>query len=567
MPHIVIVGGGIAGLAAAWKCAREASGTSAGSPEDPLRITLLEAAPRFGGKIATERAGGFLIEGGADSFAGRKPRGVGLVRELGLEDRLIPTGSGAPDRPTGRDRGGVFLAMGGRLVALPAGLSLVVPTRAGPLARSPLLSARGKLRVGMDLVMPRRGGGRFGRRGDRWGERAGARWFGRRRGRWGERAGARWFGRRRGRPLRLDGGAGALQGEGAELPDESVAEFVRRRFGAEYLERIAGPLLGGIHSTDPEVLSMEAAFPHLSALERRHRSLLLGVRRGNGSRPPSPEQPPRSRPGDSAAARVSLSGGMGELVEVLVDRLRDAGVDLRSSTPVAGLELASASGSEADLWTVHPAGAPALSADALVLATPASVTAELLEALDPHLSAPLRAIPQISTATVSLGFPASVAEAVAGGLRGMGFLVPRSEGRLVSACTFSSLKFPGRAPDGQVLLRAFVGGAGNWEAGGRPDSGDDDALIDLVRSELAQMLGAESLLDREPVVARVHRFVEANPQYRVGHPGRVRELEGSLPGGLALAGCAYHGLGIPDCIASGERAAATALSSCRAPRR
>lgn len=516
MPHIVIVGGGIAGLAAAWTCVREGLAPQAPAPRDPLRVTLVEATPRFGGKIATERTGGFLIEGGADSFAGRKPRGVGLVRELGLEGSLIPTGSGRPrgtERPERPGRGGVYLATGGRLVPLPDGLSLVVPTRAGPLLRSPLLSARGKLRVGLDLVLPRR------------------------------------------------------RSHSGSAPDESVADFVRRRFGGEYLERIAGPLLGGIHSTDPEVLSIAAAFPHLAAIERRHRSLLLGVRRGNGERSRTPAGPRRSRSDDTAAARVSLAGGMGELVDALVVRLKEAGADLRPSTPVAGLEAGPAGHAP---WTVHLDGAPSLHADALMLATPPPVTADLLDALDPRLAAPLRSVPQVSTATVSLGLPLPAGSGATGGLRGMGFLVPRSEGRLVSACTFSSLKFPGRAPDGHLLLRAFVGGAGNWQPAVPPGRGDDDSLIALVRAELAELLGLErglvDALRAEPVVARVHRFVEANPQYRVGHPERIRALEAALPRGLVLAGCAYHGIGIPDCIASGERAARAVLDSCRDPR-
>jgi len=168
MPHIVVVGGGVAGLAAARRLTRDGAGALSVGPGGPgrVRVTLVEASPRFGGKIVTERVDGFLIEGGADSFAARKPRGVGLVRELGLGGRLIPTGSG---ESAGSSRpGGVYLAVDGGLVALPAGLSLVVPTRLGPVFRSPLLSVRGKLRVLLDLVLPRRGAG-GGRR------RAGAR--------------------------------------------------------------------------------------------------------------------------------------------------------------------------------------------------------------------------------------------------------------------------------------------------------------------------------------------------------------------------------------------------------
>jgi len=563
MPHIVVVGGGVAGLAAAWRLTRDSAGARSVGPGGPgrVRVTLVEASPRFGGKIVTEHLKGFLIEGGADSFAARKPRGVGLVRELGLEERLIPTGS---NRPGG---GRVYVALGGRLVALPVGLSLVVPTRLGPVFRSPLLSLRGKLRVLLDLVLPRRReGGRGGRHGGR-------------EGRW---AGAHHFGRHGDRPLRSGRSAGSVGepatewsagsgeggrplrgGESAALSDESVAAFVRRRFGGEYLARVAGPLLGGIHSTDPEELSIEAAFPHLAALESRHRSLLLGVRQLNGS------GPPRATARDTAAARVSLAGGMGELVDALVEGLRAAGVEMLPGCSASRLEPGSGTG-----WTVHLADGRSIEADAVVLATPPPVAAGLLEGLAGQggpgalsgLASTLREIPQVSTATVSLGLPRS---ALGRELRGMGFLVPRSEGGLVSACTFSSLKFPGRAPEGHVLLRAFVGGSGGF----RPEALDDDALTERVRAELAEILDLAPGVgpqparipgrgrSAEPVVTRVHRFVEANPQYRVGHAERVRVLEAALPPGLVLAGCGYHGLGIPDCIASGERAARAALQA------
>ncbi len=528
MPHIVVVGGGIAGLAAAWRLARDCP-DGAGSRGGPrpgvsepgasaLEVTLVEGAPRFGGKIVTERIGGFLIDGGADSFASRKPRGVGLVRELGLGDSLIPTGAASPDDTGSRsgvsrgDRGGasVYVVRGGRLVPLPAGLSLVVPTRAGPLARSPLLSLRGKLRVGLDLVLPGRG------------------------------------------PV-------SFSGEGA---DESVASLIRRRFGAEYLERLAGPLLAGIHSTDPEELSVAAAFPHLARMEERHRSLLLAVRR-HGYRPaarsvgsagsvgpPGGDRDPGGGPPapDTAAARVSLAGGMGELIDALVAALERAGVALRSGRGVQALEPRPGGG-----WTVRLEEGDALGADAVVLAAPPAAVAALVGTLDPRLAAGLSAIPHVSSATVSLGYPR---DAFPRPLRGMGFLVPRGEPCRVSACTFASEKFPGRAPEGHVLLRAFVGGG---FAGGAAEPGGlaDDELKALVHDELARLLGVTAA----PVAARVHRFQAANPQYRVGHLERVDALERTTPPGLFLAGCAYRGLGVPDCIASGERAARLALEA------
>ena len=408
----------------------------------------------------------------------------------------------------------VHVLRDGRLVPLPAGLSLVVPTRLGPLVRSPLLSARGKLRVGLDLVLPARGS----------------------------------------RP-------GGADGDGRDAaPDESVADLVRRRFGTEYLDRLAGPLLAGIHSTDPEELSLAAAFPHLAAMERRHRSLLLAVRKNGGRPRPADDKPPAP---DTAAARLSLLGGMGELVDALVDGLGRAGVALHRGRGVLALERRPGGG-----WTLRLEGGGALGADAVVLAAPPAAVAALVSDLEPRLTAGLRAIPHVSSATVSLGYPRA---AVGGPLRGMGFLVPRGEACRVSACTFASEKFPGRAPEGHVLLRAFVGGgfAGGARAEGvreasaeeaegpDPTARTDDGLKALVHDELARLLGVTA----EPVMARVHHFEAANPQYRVGHLERVGELERITPPGLALAGCAYRGLGVPDCIASGERAALLALEA------
>ena len=480
-----------------------------------VSVTVVEASPRFGGKIVTERVGGFLVDGGADSFASRKPRGVGLVRELGLGDRLIPTGSGEPPGAPAP----VHVLRGGRLVPLPAGLSLVVPTRLGPLVRSPLLSLRGKLRVGLDLVLPG--------------------------------------------PSPIADGIGR---GGEPRGDESVADLVRRRFGAEYLERLAGPLLAGIHSTDPEELSVAAAFPHLAAMERRHRSLLLAVR-GNGGRRPARGAGPSGEAGraptpDTAAARVSLRGGMGELVDALVEALRGLsglapeGVSLRSGRGVLALEPRPGGG-----WTLRLDGGEALGADAVVLAAPPAVVASLVRDLDPGVAASLLAIPHVSSATVSLGYPRA---AVTRPLRGMGFLVPRGEACRISACTFSSEKFPGRAPADHVLVRAFVGGAFATDGadsaerrGAEPTGLTDAELTALVHGELARLLG----LTAGPVMARVHRFRAANPQYRIGHLERVAELDRRTPPGLVLAGCAYHGLGVPDCVASGERAARRALEA------
>ena len=474
MTRIAVVGGGIAGLAAAHRLVelrdREATVRA------PLEIVVQEASPRPGGKIATERLDGFLVEAGADSFSTRRADALELVEALGLGSEILAL--------RGRGTGGrVLVLQNGRLEELPGGLQLVVPTDLGEILRSRLLSAPAKARVALELLRP---------------------------------------------PER---GAGA--GE-----DQATAPFLRRHFGAEYVERVAAPLLAGIHATDAERLSLAAAFPGLAGIARRHGSLIRAARR---------------HPGGGGPNRVGLAGGIGSLVDALVRRLEAAGVELASARRVMRLEPAGLG------FTLTLAGGGSLAADAVVLALPHGAAAKLLEPLadlGAGAAAALRAIPAASTATVSLGFRR---EDVRHPLDALGLLVPAREGRPLGACTFASTKFPGRAPAGAVLVRAYLGVG---TAGGGELPRDDDALTDLALAELEGVLGLAS----PPLLARVHRFPHGNPQYLVGHHERIAAVEAALPPGLALAGCAYHGLGIPDCIASGRRAAEQAAEVATARR-
>lgn len=477
MARIAVVGGGIAGLAAAHRIVELRDRELAAGAT--LEVVVLEASARWGGKIATERIDGFLVEAGADSFSTRRADALELVETLGLGPELLAVhGKGAGGR--------VLVLQGGRLEELPGGLQLVVPTDLREIFRSRLLSAPAKARVALELLRPPLGG------------------------------------RRSGAPAEQD---------------QATAPFLRRHFGAEYVERVAGPLLAGIHATAAERLSLAAAFPGLAAVARRHGSLIRAARRTVRGGGPT---------------RVSLAGGIGSLVDALVRRLEAAGVEIATGRRVVGLETADASlGSGVGL---RLAGGASLAADAVILATPPGATASLLEPLEPFGSgaaAALRAIPSTSTATVSLGFRR---EDVRHPLDALGLLVPAGEGRALGACTFASTKFPGRAPAGTVLVRAYLG-AGNGAAGAELPR-DAEALIDLALAELEGVLG----LAGPPLLARVHRFPHGNPQYLVGHRERIAAVEAALHPGLALAGCAYHGLGIPDCIASGRRAAERVLA-------
>jgi oxygen-dependent protoporphyrinogen oxidase len=445
---VAIVGGGVTGLAAARALAKRGA-----------RFALLEAAAHFGGVIRTENEGGFLLEAGPDALLAQKPDGIALCRELGLGERLVPT------NPVER---AVFVLHRGRLHPLPEGMLLAVPTKIGPFLRSGLFSWSGKLRMGLDLLIPAR---------------------------------------------RVDG-------------DESIASFLRRRFGQESVDRLGEPLLAGIHAGDPEHLSIRATFPRFVELEARHGSLIRGLR----ASAPRADAPP-------GTAFMSLAGGMRELVDALVAAL--PANSLRAQTPVRWIHRSGSS------LTIVLGTGETLTARAVVLAAPAPKAAAILEPLAPGPAGFLADVAFASTATILLGYRRAD---VAHGLQGYGFVVPRSEGLRTSAVTFASTKLPGRAPEGHVLLRAFVGGVRDPKA----LELDDATLVAAVTAELSPLLG----LSGTPVVSRVFRWPSGTPQLDVGHLERFAAVErevSTIPG-LFLAGAGLRVTGIPDCIGDGTRA-------------
>jgi oxygen-dependent protoporphyrinogen oxidase len=461
---LVVVGGGVTGLAAAHRATELARERGV-----ELDLKLIEARARLGGTIATERADGFLVEAGPDSFLSEKPWALALCRRLGLESELVRTDD--------RFRT-VFVWFRGRLHPLPDGFQLLAPTRLVPFLTSSLFSWRGKLRMALDLVTPRGGGG-----------------------------------------------------------DESLGAFVRRRLGREALERVAQPLVAGIYTADPDELSLAATMPRFLDVERRHRSIILGLRRGVRGAP---------EPGTSGARWslfVTFAGGMQTLVRELARRLPDSSVVLNQRA--ASVERVGAR------WRVATVDGARFEADRVILAGESHGAARLLRYVHPTLATLLADIAYAGAATVSLGYRR---DDVPHPLDGFGLVVPRTEGKALLAATFSSVKYPGRAPARHVLLRGFVGGALN------PDVlGEDDArLVARVRSELQQALGVTAA----PVLTRVARWPASMPQYRVGHLARVETIErrvAALPG-LRLAGGAYRGVGIADCVRSGEEAAEAALA-------
>ncbi|MEP7126512.1 MAG: protoporphyrinogen oxidase [Byssovorax sp.] len=469
--RVVVVGGGVTGLTAAYRilaAGHDASGRK-------LEVTVLEERPRLGGNIVTERRDGFVIDGGPDSFVVLRPQAKALCDDLGLGDRLIPT--------TPRNRR-VFVAHDGGLVQMPEGLSLGVPTRVWPMVRTPLVSWVGKARMALDLVIPK----------------------------------------------------GSTEG------DESIGHFVRRRLGDEAATQLAEPILGGIYVGNVDALSLRATFPQLLEQEQKYGSLIRGAvaqmaarARAAGSK-------------ETPSAFLSLLGGMGELIDTLASKIGKAGGVIRVGAPVVAITTGPAD-TKSPRFLVQLGGAEAerLPADDVIVCIPAYAAADALDALDRPLSALLRQTPYISSATVVVAYRrADVPHA----LDATGLVVPKREKRRVLAATFISSKWAGRAPSDAVLLRVFVGG--------HRDPGalalGDDALIALAREELAGLVGVRV----KPMLARVFRYERGNAQPSIGHLDRVaraRALAAAHPG-LQLAGAAFDGVGIPDCVRQANDAAA-----------
>lgn len=420
---------------------------------------------------ASSRAGGVVRtehEGGFTIDLG--PDAI-LVGKAGFSDLCDELGVGSRLVP-GTPPRTAFVLVSGALVALPEGAALGLPVKPLAWLRSRLFSVRGKVRVLGDLVLPRGGGA-----------------------------------------------------------DESIASFVRRRFGAEAVRRLAEPLLAGIHSGDAGRLSMHALFPRLVELERRHRSVILGLRR-TVPQPAASEGPFRSFP-----------GGTAEIVSALLDRLPADAIEC--GVPVHRLE-------PGERHTLVLADGRTRRAPLVVLAVPAHEASRIVGPVDSELGNLCARIRSVSVATIALGYPRG---AVKHSLSGSGYLVPPDErGSRLLAATWSSSKWPHRAPSGFVLLRAFVGGER------APDllELDDEGLIGLAHDELSRVLGIAG----EPVLRRVQRWPRAAAQHDVGHLDLVRTIEARLAAGwpgVFVAGSGFRATGIPDCLADGRATARAAL--------
>jgi oxygen-dependent protoporphyrinogen oxidase len=451
---VVIIGGGISGLSAAYELERR------GVP-----YTLLESSPRLGGLIRTEYLDGFTIEAGPDSVLAQKPAALQLCEELGLGPRIL---SALPPRTA-------FILHRSRLVPIPSPSLLGIPLTWKGLYNYDLLPAVARARIALEPFVPRVATG----------------------------------------------------------SDESVASFFSRRFGRATVQLIAAPLLGGIHAGRIEALSMHSLFPRFVEAEKLRGSVLRAYRRSHAA-------------STADGAFRSLSSGMGELVSAIGRRLAPGRVRLASA---AGTLSKTPEG-----WRI---GTPQGSVDvrSVILAAPAYAASRLLTTIDPESSALCAGVQYVSTVSVAIAYSR---EQVGHPLQGSGFVVARGDdaGRL-TACTWASSKWAGRAPQGAVLLRAFIGGATD------PTAVDlsDDELTDITRRELSAVLR----LSGSPLFSRVHRWRDAGAQYNVGHADRIARLEARLAHqpGLFVAGSGFRAVGIPDCVSDGRSAAASAAEYVR----
>lgn len=458
MKRIAIIGGGIAGLSAAFYLER------ARRDGAPLEWTLFEQSDRLGGVIKTEARDGFVLEAGPDSFLSLKAEGAQFCRDLGIGDQLI--NSNDADRKT-------YILLRGRLVQLPRGLEFMVPTRVLPMASTPLFSVATKIRML---------GESFSRPGNR--------------------------------------------------QDESVANFVRRHFGQEMVDRVAEPLLAGVYGGDADQMSVRAVLPRFVQMEQESGSLVRATLLAHRSKKES--GPPHH------SLFTSLRDGMQQMVEAAAAALPPDRIRLRQ--PVCAIRLFN------DGWQVEGPGFTE-EFQAVLLAIPAIAATALLRQFQPELIEGLAQIQYSSSVAVVLAYDRADLPA------GHGFLVPRTEGRKMLACTFVHKKFSNRAPQGTALLRCF------FSSSRVPDlpGWSDDALVETARHELYEILGLQS----HPLLARVFRWDCALPQYAVGHLERVAAMErvlAELPG-IQIIGNSFHGVGIPDCVKSGRLAAEKLMSS------
>lgn len=455
--RVVIVGGGITGLTAAYYLQKE-------NPQ--IDVTLLDQSGELGGKLDTLHHHGHIIERGADSFLARKKPGMRLMDELGLTDRLITNQTGQ-----------AYVLVQGKLHKIPAGSHMGIPLDEEPFMESELMSPEGKKRVLREPTIPK----------------------------------------------------------GSANSNQSLGLFLRRRFGDELVENVLEPLLSGIYSSDIDEMGLMSTFPNFYELEQQYGSVLSGLRETMPTR--------RAGTGQKSGQFVALPTGLNDIIAELVKAVGETTIqtekDVRKITQSEGR------------YVLHTTGGSLYEADRVLLALPHQHVPALFN--DRSLLKPLEQIPVSSVANVALGFDA---DAVKNHLDGTGFVVSRNSDFRITACTWTDRKWPHTTPGGKVLFRLYVGKPDDQAIVTLPD----EDIVSIVLNDMRKIMA----IDGEPDFATVSRWPKKMPQYTAEHQhivSQVRQtLHKQLPG-IFLAGSSYEGVGIPDCIASAEKAVQQIQSS------
>lgn len=466
MKQIAIIGGGISGLSTAYYLNKFLK-----DKKIEAQIYIFEKETNLGGSITTLNKNGFIIEGGPDCFISEKPWALKLCKELGIGTEVV--GTNEENKKT-------FILVKKKLIEMPEGLMLMIPTKIKPFIKTPLISLAGKIRMGMDLFIP----------------------------------------------AKKDGA------------DESLGSFVRRRLGQEALDKIAEPLVAGIHAGNPEKMSIKNTFPRFLEMEQKYGSLIKGMlARMNEAQ----KFTIKNQTGEPKLTLfMTLKEGLAELIDTLkINLLNNTKIMIKNNA----LSINKITNGNKISYEIKTDVFTLKDIDTVILTTPAYAASELVKNFDNELSSILSNFPYVSAATVSVGFKR---KDIKHPLQGFGFVVPKTEKRKIMATTWTSSKFSHRCGKDYVLLRGFLGGAANEKMAEL----EEKELVETVLSEWNSIMG----ISAEPVIQKAYRWIKGMPQYVIGHENTVEKIEklASHHPGLIINGNYLRGVGIADCIHNSE---------------